>query len=237
MKEIPILFSTSMVQATLDGRKTKTRRLRGLEDVNSDPEDWRFVEIQSAVHNGKDVDFFWFLSSNNSPLKLTCPYGKPGDVLWVRETIFAHPAYNAKDLKTGECGPLFDEGGNVVAFRGYVADGDYTKPFRKIPGIHMPKSACRIWLEVVSVRVERLQEITEQDAIAEGIERSYSVNRNPGMAYKNYYPANNGGPEFATARWSFESLWESINGHESLLANPFVWCVAFKRIEKPQKTV
>jgi hypothetical protein len=202
MKEKPILFSTPMVQAILDGRKTQTRRI-----VKGEALSW-LVDSEFTPEFVADPD-------NNM-----CPYGKVGDRLWVRETIVAHPEYSGKDYKAGLCGPLKDDNGENVAFRGYLTDYpdfDEIKKqmhfFKKIPAIHMPKNCCRIFLEIESVRVERLNEITRGDAMAEGCPF-------PNMA-KGDNPVD----------W-FRSLWQSINGADSWEKNPFVWRIEFKRIIK-----
>ena len=194
MKELPIRFSGPMVKAILDGSKTQTRRVvkqdrDGLLDCKPTPA-W---------------DAFWQC--------VACPYGKPGDRLWVRETF-----------------GIDDEDGAVL----YFADPDTAQNAeharicedrypRRRPSIHMPRWTSRILLEITGVRVERLQDISEADAQAEGIEYSerfegYCI----GMAehYHSHDP-----------RLSYASLWESINGPDSWAANPWVWVVEFRRIE------
>ena len=148
----------------------------------------------------------------------TCQYGKPGDRLWVRETwcedLFGRDVYKATDGETDGVG----------------------RKFRFHPSIHMPRTASRILLEITDIRVERLQDITEEDAIAEGVERL------PGLmsdSYKHYSAhlryskelLKEGCPFTSSARASFCSLWESINGRESLLQNPWVWVISFKVLE------
>jgi len=214
MKERPILFSAPMVRAILDGSKTQTRRVvkqdrDGLLDCRPTPA-W---------------DAFWKC--------VACPYGQPGDRLWVRETwnVTHHSqlapgeniAKSAEDCVRDNNGFMPSCAEGVV----YAADGVTSHPVhgkaRWRPSIHMPRWASRILLEIVSVRVERLQDISEDDARAEGIEYSerfggYCV----GMAehYNSHDP-----------RLSYASLWESINGPDSWSANPWVWVIAFRRIE------
>jgi hypothetical protein len=100
----------------------------------------------------------------------------------------------------------------------------------------MPKTACRTWFQLVSVKPERLQDISEDDAIAEGVQKlSYG-----GGSYKNYCakPRKDGGVSILQhAATSFFSLWDSINGDGSWLANPWVWRIEFKRIEKPENFI
>lgn len=169
MKERPILFSAPMVRAILDGRKTQTRRVVKLRNGQYMP------PSEKADING------WRQMLRN------CPYGQPGDRLWVRETHF-----DAKRLNEGR-----------ILYR---ADGDVSR-FGWTPSIHMPRSASRITLEVTGVRVERLQDISEADAVAEGVVWEQGQ----------------------TAINVFETLWESINGAGSWDANPWVWVVEFKR--------
>jgi hypothetical protein len=183
MKDTPILFSTPMVQAILEGRKTMTRRV-----VNPQPPHWTWNlypsdKLQTKLRDGKYVN---------------CPYGKPGDLLWVRESWrFAGGGFDGKP-DTSVMSP-----NDFI----YKADEDWNGPWK--PSIHMPKSAARIWLEVTDVRVERLQEITETDAIAEGVRLEDS---------KKWFKHTH----------VFEELWQSINGPDSWEANPWVWVVSFK---------
>lgn len=205
MKESPILFSTPMVQAILADRKTQTRRImkrqpdaRGVRTTNVMFEDWHGVEIKF-------------------------PYGRVGDVLWVRETWCKIPQ-----------GP--DSFGAYL----YKSMGD--EPYGKWkPSIHMPKSASRIWLKITDIRVERLQDIGEEDAKAEGVEYCengfYGPHKSPG--YRNYFKTDIQGKHkdigpCTTAVASFKTLWEVINGSESWEANPWVWVISFERIEKPE---
>jgi hypothetical protein len=243
MKFIPILFSTAMVQAILEGRKTQTRRTKGLEFINAEPDGYSFTQwVESPVLAGEDtsgniIEVFTkgrFAEFSKGEWNCKCPYGQPGDVLWVRENILCHPAYSSKDHKAGLCGPLFLPNGENVAFRGYVADWKNEHPvFKVIPSIHMPKPACRIFLEVVSVRVERLRDISESDAKSEGV---FPIGTNPDDVwwYKDYMGTSIA-RMYNSAIKSFASLWSKINGVESWNSeNPWVWVVEFKRIEKPE---
>lgn len=208
MKDIPILYSTEMVKAIDKYIKTKTRRTKGLEFINDSFSEWEYLGIDEE---GRHLMRNEYGATNT----IKCPYGQPGDIHWVRETFS-------------------EEGfvGNYV----YKADGLclLTDNDKWKPSIHMPKKAARFFLQVKEVRVERLHDISPSDAIAEGIESSYTVNRNPGLQYKNYYPENKGGLSFVNPIWSFESLWQSINGQDSWKENPWVWVISFERIEKPQ---
>ena len=195
MKERPILFSAPMVRALLDGSKTQTRRV-----VKPQP-----------VYDGRFAGG-WKLKGKKgheaatcSPLIAeVCPYGQPGDRLWVRES-FAH-IY--RDNSSPERRSFED-----VA---YMADGrgiDIGAYGSWKPSIHMPRWASRITLEVTSVRVERLQDISRGEAMAEGCPF-------PNMAQGK-----------DPCQW-YGKLWEQINGPDSWEANPWVWVIEFKRINQ-----
>lgn len=247
MKERPILMSAPMVRAILDGRKTQTRRAVKPRIVPVVEECFRV--------NGK-----WCNHTFAYDLVELCPYGKPGDRLWVRETwADVHPLQVAegrysKEGRAGIPGPPSVEYRTI-----YAADGDYPPiwysdghPFRTLtcpgdferelypkgtgwgwwPSIHMPRWASRITLEVVSVRVERLQEISEADAKAEGIESS-RASQLCGGTWRDYSQGRRDPFEdFSSPVDSYRTLWESINGPGSWDANPWVWVVEFKPIDK-----
>lgn len=156
----PILFNTDMVQAIIEGRKTMTRRYKGLKEINADPSDWqfewadfildkpwRFTKISSVTDKTlKDQSFY--------QAAIKCPYGKAGDVLWVRETFTPSNATigNKFFYKADDNGAL-----------------DLTGSWK--PSIFMPKEACRLFLKITSIRVETLHKITNEDALAEGIKK------------------------------------------------------------------
>lgn len=214
MRFIPILFSTPMVKAILDNRKTQTRRVlksrheSGMFRICRRLSDGQITEINSLnwdhIDCGKDI---------------VCPYGQPGDILWVRERLRQH----------GELGLEYIAGlewlSEDIIPHTYPSYRNYAHC--NIPSIHMPKWACRLFLQVKSIRVERLQDISEEDAKAEGVDKV-------GLLYNNYSPLYkqfNIGNLFQSATQSFESLWVSINDHESWGSNPWVWVVEFERIE------
>lgn len=205
MTERPILFSGAMVRAILEGRKTVTRRvIKGL-----DPErlgetmtraQWQRVDRELPVSFG--ITYF-------------CPYGQPGDRLWVRETWArvgnTDPGYLTYRATYPECLPPGLE--NVPAD---IRDAGY----RWRPSIHMPRAASRILLEITAVRVERLQEISEEQAEAEGVHRDKRM----------WFATDDGGSAFTWPQQAFEHLWRKINGAESWDTNPWVWVVEFKRV-------
>jgi hypothetical protein len=220
MSERPILFSAPMVRALLDGRKTQTRRvvkpqpptakdfphsvfglsrsiadgvkmfsLDDAEHLPKHPTDW---DLCGSVGVARDAGF---------PRRYRCPYGAPGDVLWVRETLKRAPdvwTYAADGAEVG-----------WPARQGLAGKTPNT-----VVSIHMPRDACRLRLRITDVRVERLNDISEVDALAEGI------------------PADlmewDGRP--TTPVEGYASLWNHINGPGSWDANPWVWAVSFERI-------
>lgn len=161
-----------------------------------------------------------------------CPYGRPGDILWVREMFFRNGdeyIYRAD----GTCCEQFEQ----------CECDEVGKPKWK-PSIHMPKDACRIFLKVTDIRVERLQDISPGDACDEGIEY-WNIDGDAleggelQADFKNYMWRDDEKyedyhfPTYASCIDSFKSLWQSINGIESWEANPWVWVVSFKKIKKP----
>ena len=194
MKERPILFSAPMVRALLNGTKTQTRRA-----VKAKHLPW----LENSVLNF--LDGKW----NQRPL----PYGKPGDRLWVRET-WAHEIHALAAMRE-EDGPFAYAATDSVQHR-------LGEKWR--PSIFMPRWASRITLEITRVLVERLQDISEEDAIAEGCAKNHN----------GYYwggpHAVSGLKQMATAVSAYQDLWESINGPGSWDANPWVWVIEFKRV-------
>ena len=213
MKERPILFSAPMVRAILAGKKTQTRRI-----VKPQPEwtkgawYWR----HPRYNNGLGIHYFHTdAESAAEKMASVCPYGIPGDRLWVRETWFDNGASWSGDSSESH--------GRCV----YRADGEFMDHFPEdymgakwSPPIHMPRWASRITLEVVAVRVERVQDISNNDATAEGFEDKFEAD---GSAY---------GAVLTTAKECFADLWCEINGEDSWYANPWMWAVEFKRLEK-----
>ncbi len=207
-KERPILFSGPMVRAIIEGRKTQTRRV--LKPQPSCPATMfdydyrgRAVCIWPADHvteEGLRPDYF-----------AACPYGRVGDRLWVREAWWQPPIITSKLLR---------EGADTWPKAGYAADGDTQYEvlgWKKRPSIHMPRWASRITLEITDIRVQRVREISDMDAMAEGVE----WNRGPCRAgHTNPISA-------------FKSLWDSINSKRCFgwEVNPWAWAITFKRVE------
>lgn len=186
MADRPILFNDAMVRAILAGTKTQTRRV-----VKGDPLRW-------LDESGFSPDFM------SHPENDLCPYGQPGDRLWVRETFQRFSDDGEILYKADPAG--FDEMNELKR------DGCLEARWR--PAIHMPRWASRITLEVTAVRIERLQQISEEDAKAEGAIGAL----------------NNSIGDNWCAREAFAALWQSINGPGSWDANPWVWVIEFKRL-------
>lgn len=233
MTERPILFSAPMVRAILDGTKTQTRRI-----VKPQPRDeWR--PVVSHYHptiidrHGDEAPGQEVYGASDEVEGRKCPYGQPGDRLWVRETWAAHWMYNdvpPSAARSERCdlqrtdNRWFSADNGGPSQHGLEPDG---LRGRWRPSIHMPRWASRITLEVTGVRVERLQDISEADAVAEGIERAEDFFGCP--CWKCYgEDADAVAPDDPVG--SYQSLWESINGAGSWAANPWVWVVEFKPV-------
>lgn len=199
----PILFSAPMVRALLDGRKTQTRRALKQQPLDILPlqkekrgREW--VSLEQPEPHGRVV---------------RCRFGMPGDVLWVRETW----------------GEYIQDIGDARQDRWYVyrADGkerpsDNGSDVPWTPSIHMPRRVSRITLRISDVRVERLQAISEADAIAEGC---------PAVSLHDLDCAS------TPPSKQYRKLWESINGKGSWDANPFVWAISFDVLKQNVDTV
>lgn len=195
IKERPILFNAAMVNAILDGRKTQTRRLaKPRKHPSLLAGNWS----DAYVLDGGNHD--WLMQDNI--------YGQPGDQLWVRETFSIVPrtAYRMSEGVEQIEKPTCNHDAAI-----YRAGWDRSAGgLRWQPSIHMPRWASRIQLEVTALRIERLQNITIADALAEGINHK----------------------TMACPRHEYFQLWNSINGDMNHEQNPWVWVIEFKRIEK-----
>jgi len=235
MKTRPILFSAPMVRALLDGSKTQTRRVvkpqpageiqRGEPGVNQ----W----IDSKYWERKNQKENRGIGTRGFP----CPYGQPGDRLWVRETFIQGYPYNATTDRLMQ----WDTNGKELPMKTWYRadkddigwsndDGDQVATPWK-PSIHMPRTASRITLEITGVRVERLQDISEADAIAEGLEKPGRVGIDGRKFWRDYRLSGYGSSCLTTAGDSYKTLWESINAKRAPWAsNPWVWVIEFKRL-------
>ncbi|EKR34356.1 hypothetical protein LEP1GSC096_0059 [Leptospira interrogans serovar Hebdomadis str. R499] len=220
-KERPILFSSNMVRAILDGNKTQTRRLNGLREINKDPDNWEFVTTSNSAITLTDKFFVLFVNKNiEQSIWVKCPLGLAGDHLWVRETFGRTQNVSNLENWPGRFHKRVDED-TVYIYRaddGWWEWTDYggfpTEKSHWKPSIHMPREASRITLEIKNIRVERLQDISESDTEAEGIEFMRDI---PDA------------DESLTGKQLFEVLWESINSLGSWKQNPWVWVIEFEK--------
>ncbi len=225
MKDRPILFSGAMVRAVLDGTKTQTRRIVKPHPAPNHPHDGGTVWVlQDGLH--VPMGSVGHLSVREKQ-GLRCPYGQPGDRLWVRESWAEVPRH---EPQTDEDQP-YREDGRIVVYAAdphwegsrqfLCADGvlRWARPERWRPSIHMPRWASRITLEITGVRVERLQDISDADAVAEGLTERNGLYATPDCVWQ------------IDPRKAYRDLWEQINGPGSWDANPWVWAVDFKRLE------
>lgn len=229
-KLIPILFSTPMVQAILDGRKTMTRRIVKFPvEVKQTLQDLpdcalELTRMQDGYKDG--IRPVFLLDDDPNAFSVPNRYGNPGDILWVRETLYQNGEiglmYSADTEHIDE--DIIPEDFNVRIDK----SGNYK--FCSIPSIYMEKWACRLFMKVTHVRVERLQDITEEDAIAEGVICYEDCGDFKNYLYNDIYGDDMG---VLTAKDSFETLWQSINGKESWDDNPWVWVIEFERVERP----
>lgn len=208
MRVKPILFSSPMVRAIFHNKKSQTRRICKIKIYPSRTvkETWDF---ETKTKSGRNVDVFEL----NEALLDDADY-KVGDVLWVRESFYEpiSEPFKGKYFYKAE-----------LEKQGWI--------FKWTPSIYMPKKAARIFLRVSNVRLERLQDISENDAIAEGVELlgfNGVLNCN---VYENY---GSGIYKFLLAIESFKSLWKSINGEGSWDENTWVWVYDFERVECPE---
>lgn len=204
-KERPILFNAPMVRAILAGDKNQTRRVNGLEYFSrseNDPEGWWCARVT-------DGQAYMVYKQSPHERAVRCPYGQPGDRLWVRETWqhANHPFGPYQDHT-----PVFYRADYLDDPHGPDGELSPEGKYREWrPSIHMPRSACRLVLEIIRVRVERLQAICRGDAMAEGCPF-------PNMAQGD------------DPRQWYAELWDSINGPAAWDANPWVWVVEFRHL-------
>ena len=239
MKKIPVLFNGASVRAILDDRKTQTRRplkphLQQIETWRTDGHGRFYGVSRLATTGGLGVPETDFIEN---------PLGKPGDRLWVRETWMPYDTSTEEDAvwvlykasndqrPDGIAPEKFGSGVRrsapvqVVEWARDAIEMEEAAGGRWRPSIHMPRWAARLFLDVVDVRIERLQDISEEDAQAEGVEQCGGFMTTWGC-WMNY---GKSGPSCKTARESFQTLWISVYGAESWAANPWVWVTKFKR--------
>lgn len=220
-RERPILFSPEMVRAILAGTKTQTRRALKVQPIDVIPFEGDKAGIERVGH-----------MQNDPPrgVVFRCKFGQPGDRLYVKEKHafldVTKSALSRFPLVGGGFGPdvwnLCIEYCDGTENDAFSVEGEKPKQTRERgedrwrPSIHMPRWASRILLEIVAIRVERLQDISEADCVAEGCAGGHGSI--PGYGYS------------ATPAEHYRWLWELINGAGSWDANPWVWCLTFKRV-------
>lgn len=230
MAEKPILFNGEMVRAILAGTKTVTRRAIKPQpplDEHGDLACGRILgpEMYHPAVIGKDGEMepgeaVYGAYDDNGEWGVKCPYGRPGDLLWLREAFALDSMYDDCPPSQAECEHVKFLADGTEHIDGHcVYEGDFEVDFgRNRPSIHMPRWASRITLRVTAVRVERVQEIKGADVLSEGV----SSHVHPSAEY------------FESAqRDAFAKLWNSINkkrdyGWDS---NPWCWCVSFEVVE------
>lgn len=218
MKARPILFSSDMVRALLDGRKTQTRRVM---KVQPSCDGMQVATCVASTDKARVNKYHWVKMAGNGysyehkdDEYFKCPFGKTGELLWVRETFCLEGSESYEPV------PL------IPHYRASLEDLNEGQPLnddriRWKPSIFMPKWASRITLEITNVRVERLQDISREDALAEGCAHPLE-----GMEMASYIMQN--ADYVADEKTSFARLWQSINGVDSWEANPWVWVLEFK---------
>lgn len=222
MSEKPTLFSGAMVRAIINGTKTQTRRIVKPEPVL----DSSLISGPTGVVDGKEVGvvrrnhLIWPAKHGCHTdfhqgirwIENRCPYGQPSDRIWVRENGWEPPLITSKMLREGaDTWPKYAYDADDIDHAFYKEMG-----WKRRPSIHMPRWASRLTLEIVSVRVERLQNISTDDAEAEGAIRWWNEQPTP--------------REIVHPKRAYQNLWESINGEGSWAANPWVWVVEFRKV-------
>lgn len=220
-RKIPLPFTNDMVQAIMadilgnNNLKKQTRRMRGLKEINANPEQWEYQGCQIDVtKNPFSIGVYAVFVNTRTGQRKTVkfPYGNPGCEIWVRET---HTYHNGE----------------------YIYRATHLNPegHKWKPPMFMPREASRILLQLQELNVQRIQDITEADAKAEGV-KQYKSSGSKGIvtAYQNYLPKH-GSPVMISAKASFETLLQSIIGYEMMIKNPWIWVLKFERTQPELK--
>lgn len=221
MKERPILMTPENAQKVFDGTKTQTRRIlksqpwEGMGRIDG-PAFYAPTKVNKRTGEECPGDDVFGVYDHTGEWSCVCPFGRPGDRLWIRENGWERPERTPKMLRDGAdtwerfyFDALLDDG-EAAELKGYG--------FKRRPSIYMPRWASRTVVELTEVRVERLQEITEADALAEGCGTTLPL----GPTYEGWADT--------VHRELFKQLWESINGNGSWALNPYVWVLRFKKV-------
>jgi hypothetical protein len=205
MTERPIIMSASSVRAILEGRKTITRRV--VKPQPSNASHIAHISLMPPKPDGTFEELWWDRIGSADGRVPACPFGVPGNRLWVRETW----AWLGEEEVIYRAEPAFE-----ALVEKWKTDPNYPQ-VKWSPAISMPRAASRITLEITKIRVERVQDISEEDCEAEGIDDAYLV--------KNHVAP--------PRRHSFKYLWDDLNADRGFgwNANPFVWVINFRRID------
>lgn len=217
MKARPILFSSPMVRALLSGAKTQTRRI-----INAPTT--RGSYLLSFNHGVPELNFGPDDQKSNGDLRWhRSRYGRPGDLLWVRESFAAWwtAATGKRSHVMGYRADIDDPD-----WDGFGCDDPWWIDAQWEPSIHMPRAYSRLTLRITDVRLQRLQDISEEDARAEGAE----WHDGRGVGHSGWRHDGNDGYVWDTARTSFFHLWNRINGTNAVGRNPWVWAISFQPI-------
>jgi hypothetical protein len=231
--EKPILFSTPMVKAILEGRKTQTRRIIKKQPVWDEDSGYKYWDnLMFDIHD--DLLETMYMPDHS-------PYGEIGHNLWVRETFYAYghwtlvtnvgeepvkKQYHFNNLTLSEGKNYFYE--DCPPATELICKGRFGLGYFKRPSIFMPKAACRTKLEITNITAERLQDISEEDAIAEGmILEEVKIDS---LSLGWWYKFGDNVKRFEEAKMAYMALWDNINGKQSWDENPWVWVIEFKRL-------
>ena len=207
VRERPILFSGPMVRAILEDRKTKTRRVVEAKASWERPAGYRYATIR--MRDDFDAEIYWPAFPDFKPIRVRNRYGQPGDRLWVREAFFDHGPFDAAHPELTKLNERIEYREDEWDRAGGDAGGGWK------PSIFMPRWASRLTLEITEVRVEWLQDISEDDAIAEGVDAI------PLAAVPRHGTLSR--------RVDFMQLWDKLNAKRGYGwdANPWVWVIGF----------
>lgn len=223
MTDRPILFSGPMVRALLDGRKTQTRRIVKPQP-SADAVDAGVTMSGNPAANGVWcwLDAKDLMDASQVGETFRCPYGVPGDRLWVKETWGLNDCLYGGSQPIPKARPI-DLPADALVFYATEDDAEIRNELRWRPSIHMPRWASRLTLDITEVRVERLHEISAADSLAEGVQCP--------TCEALQASACNGRGCFASIA-AYRDLWNHINGPDNWAANPWVWVVTFE-VERP----
>ncbi|GAB3956664.1 hypothetical protein GCM10028805_47240 [Spirosoma harenae] len=238
-----IIYSTPMVLANLAGIKSQTRRIAGekLKRINENLSyNWTITKdvVQSRqpkLFDLVDTPAWRFQCPGIYDIVLTCPYGQPGDILYGRERLYLNEQTNEWHYFADKTPVLVDPANELDAVSwAHHKETDYCT------SIHMPRFSARIWHQITNVRLERLQDITEDDASAEGLRSclARTLDDNVVVRYQNYLDRNDfDHPNHKwcrSAKSSYLSLWDKLHGTGASAINPYLWVIEYKPIAKKE---